>query len=125
MPASDHIVSPHGFHELARWLDHDAVRLRRIIAAFYRTTVRDLLDLEHAAAHDRWDEVRRFSRRIAIACAQIGEHRAAETMASLHEEHADVAARAIHRSVYGKHRGQMLDLIERAAALLFDEGPAV
>ena len=97
------------------------MRLRRIIAAFYRTTVRDLLDLEHAAAHDRWDEVRRFSRRIAIACAQIGEHRAAETMASLHEEHADVAARAIHRSVYGKHRGQLLELIERAAALLFDD----
>ena len=125
MPTSDHIVSAHGFHDLARWLDHDAVRLRRIIATFYRTTVRDLLDLEHAAAHDRWDEVRRFSRRIAIACAQIGEHRAAETMASLHEEHADVAARAIHRSVYGKHRGQMLDLIERAAALLFDEGQSV
>jgi hypothetical protein len=109
------------FNDLARWLDFDAPRLRRIVAAFHRATVRDMLAMEHAAARGAWHDVRRLADRIAIGCAQIGEARAAECLAPLREAHQEVTTKAIFFAWYGARRGELIGLIDRAAEVAMAE----
>jgi hypothetical protein len=104
-----------GFDHLARLLDHDEAGLRRILAVFHHCTVRDLLDLEHAAARGDWDHVRRMAGRLAIGCIQVGERHAAGAFVVFGGAHSDVAVRAAYLNVYSGHRWRVLEVIERAA----------
>ena len=112
------------FPDLARWLDHDAARLRRILAAFHRATVRDLVTLEHAAARNEWQQVRRLADRIAIGCAQIGESAAADCLAPLREAHHEVTTRAMFFAWYAPRREALLALLDRAAECVMGEALA-
>lgn len=108
---------------LAGRLGFDEERLRRVIGAFYRGSLQDLVSLEHAAARCDWAQVRRLAARIGIGCAQIGEFGAGHTLAALQEMHCDTAARAIFLNVYEVRRGTLLAAIERAGALSFGALP--
>lgn len=110
--------SRRGFDHLARMLHHDEAALRRILAVFHRNTVRDLLDLEHAAARGDWDHVRRMAGRIAIGCIQVGESYAAGAFVVLSDAHSDVAVRTAYFNTYSGHRWRVLEAIERAARLV-------
>ena len=110
---------PDPFAGLSRLLGHDAMRVRRVVAMFYRSTCRDLVALEHAAAHGDWPGVRQFAQRIALGCAQVEAHAAAQGLAPLLEVHGDVAARAIFFGVYGRHRWRLLGTLEAAADHVF------
>lgn len=112
------------FAALARWLDHDAMRLRRIVAAFHRATVRDVLALEHAAARGEWQVVRRLADRIAIGCAQIGQAGAADCLAPLRETQQEATARAMFFAWYGARRHDLLALIDSAADVAMREALA-
>jgi hypothetical protein len=122
--ARDAIDDEVPFGDLARWLDHDASRLRRIVAAFHRATVRDVLALEHAAARGAWHDVRRHADRIAIACAQIGEAGAADCLAPLREPQHEATARAMFFAWYAARRQELIALIERAADVAMAEALA-
>ena len=98
-----------------RYSERDIARLRRILAAFHRATVRDLLTMEHAAARNEWQEVRRLADRIAIGCAQIGEGAAADCLAPLRDVHHEVTARAMFFAWYAPRRDALLALLDRAA----------
>jgi hypothetical protein len=104
---------------LAGRLGFDEDRLRRVVGAFYRGSLHDLVSLEHAAARGDWAQVRRLAARIGIGCAQVGERNAGEGLAALLEPHCDTAARAIFLNVYEVRRAALLAAIERAGALSF------
>ena len=113
---------PRAFADLARVLGHDHERLRRVVAAFYRGTMTDLVAMEHAAAHGQWHDVRRLAHRIALGCVQVEAHAATQGLLPLREVHGDVAARAIFFGVYGRHRWRLLELLEHAADLVLGKG---
>ena len=108
---------------LADRLGFDEDRLRRVIGAFYRGTLHDLLSLEHAAARGDWAQVRRLAARIDIGCLLVGVRGAGASMTALQEPHCDQSARAIFLNVYEVRRGALLAAIERAGALSFGTLP--
>ncbi|MGO4549958.1 hypothetical protein AB4059_02490 [Lysobacter sp. 2RAF19] len=110
-----------GFAELTRWLEDDAARTRRILAAFHRTTVRELLALEHAAAGGEWAEVRRLAGRISMGCVHVGEGRAATCLAPLLEAQHDFSLKALYFAWYAPRRGGLLRLVDRAASVAMGE----
>ncbi|KGQ20268.1 hypothetical protein LF41_804 [Lysobacter dokdonensis DS-58] len=109
------------FAELSRWLPHDAARVRRIVAAFHRITVRDLLSMEHAAARGDWGEVRRLAERISMGCKHVGETRAAACLAPLLETQYEVSLKALYFAWYAPRRGGLLRLVDRAASVAMGE----
>ena len=109
------------FAELSRWLQHDVARTRRILAAFHRTTVRELLAMEHAAASGAWDEVRRLADRISVGCVHVGEGRAAACLAPLLEAQHDFSLKALYFAWYAPRRSGLLRLVDRAASVAMAE----
>ena len=116
---------PREFAELARVLGHDREGVRRVVASFYRTTMTDLVALEHAAAHGHWEDVRRLAYRIALGCVQVEAHAATKGLLPLREVHGDVASRAIFFGVYGQHRWRLLETLEHAADFVLGQGEGV
>jgi len=116
---------PEEFTALARVLGHDREGVRRVVASFYRTTMTDLVALEHAAAHGHWDDVRRLAYRIVLGCVQVEAHTAAQGLLPLHDVHGDLAARAIFFGAYGQHRWRLLETLEHAADFVFGGDPAL
>lgn len=109
------------FADLSRWLHHDGVRTRRIVAAFHRVTVRELLAMEHAAARGEWPEVRRLAGRIAMGCVHIGEGRAAACLAPLLETQFDFSLKALYFAWYAPRRSGLVRLVDRAASVAMGE----
>ena len=107
--------------ELSRWLQHDAMRTRRIVAAFHRSTVRELLAMEHAAARGEWGEVRRRADRISMGCLHVGEGRAAACLEPLLEAQFGFSLKALYFASYAPRRGSLLRLVERAASVAMGE----
>jgi hypothetical protein len=120
--SSDETCVPHEFATLARILgDLDGVR--RVVASFYRTTMTDLVALEHAAAHGHWSDVRRLAHRIALGCMQVGAHASAQGLLPLRDVHGDLAARALFFGVFGQHRWRLIETLEHAADFVFGANP--
>jgi hypothetical protein len=112
------------FAELSRWMQYDATRTRRIVAAFHRSTVRELLAMEHAAARGEWSEVRRRADRISMGCVHVGEGRAAACLAPLVEAQFCFSLKVIFFESYAPRRGTLLRLVERAASVAMGDSLA-
>ena len=106
------------FERLAHLVAHDDTRLRKILVLFHRTTVRDLLDLEHAAAQNDWPTVRRLAHRVAMSCLHVGERRAADALLLLSDATSDFAASAIFRDVYSTRRERVIEVVARVESFL-------
>ena len=109
------------FSDLSGWLGHDATRMRRIVAVFHRTTVRELLAMEHAAARGDWNEVRRVCARITVGCAAVGEPRAAQCLTPLIETQFEYSLRTLYFAWYAPRRGGLLRLLESAGNVAMGE----
>lgn len=112
------------FSDLSAWLGHDATRMRRIVAVFHRSTVRELLAMEHAAARGDWNEVRRLSARIATGCVSVGEPRAAQCLTPLIETQFEYSLRTLYFAWYAPRRGGLLRLLDIAGNVAMGEALA-
>ncbi|ALN88574.1 hypothetical protein LC55x_5328 [Lysobacter capsici] len=97
------------FPELARLLEYDEARVQRVVWEFYRSSIKDLHNLEQATVAQHWQVARQLARRIQVSCLQVGERDAANAAADLISLPGDRFADA-----YRQSRVQIIYSLDRA-----------
>lgn len=97
------------FPELAKLLQDDEDKVRRVVGEFHRSATRDLHSLEQAAAAQEWKSMRSLAYRLHVSCLYVGGQVAADATAALGLVDARNFAGALARC-----RPDIVDLLDRA-----------
>lgn len=101
------------FPELARLLENDQDKVRRVVWEFYRSATKDLHRLEQAVAAHDWQVVRGMAYRLHVSCLQVGEGAAADAAARLASISSEFFAEA-----YERRRLPIVESLDRAEQFL-------